>query len=444
MASIDSTIVAVAIPQLTTALNAPLAWVAWTLTAYQLVQVVMLPLAGKLSDSLGRKQVFLFCVGIFTLGSLLCGLAPSIWFLVAARAIQAIGGGGLMPSAVGLVSDQYRERRAQAIGLFASVFPIGGIVGPNLGGFILQHWTWREMFFVNLPIGVVALVGVALLLPKDVFRKARHIDLPGVALYSAAIVLLLASITAAADDPDLWRNPLLWLAVAISIGLFVLFLRYIRDATDPIIEYPLVVHQPFLNTNLYNLVYGAAVFGFTSFIPAYGVARYGMSAFQSGAVMTPRGLAMVCSSIVASVWIIRLGYRLPMLIGMGLVALALALLGLAPQQLTIGTLTLDGFWIMAAILALGGLGTGLSAPASNNAALDLAPQHAAALTGIRSMFRLSGGALSISTIVLGLTFFEDRARGLSVAFEVLAVFVVLAMGIAFTIPDPARERARRG
>src|SRR6185503_14958061 len=149
MASIDSTIVAVAIPQLTTALSSPLAWVAWTLTAYQLVQVVMLPLAGKLSDSFGRKKVFLFCVGMFTFGSLLCGLAPTIWFLIAARALQAVGGGGLMPSAVGLVSDQYRERRAQAIGLFASVFPIGGILGPNLGGLILQHWTWREMFFIN-------------------------------------------------------------------------------------------------------------------------------------------------------------------------------------------------------------------------------------------------------------------------------------------------------
>jgi EmrB/QacA subfamily drug resistance transporter len=442
MASIDSTIVAVAIPQLTTALSSPLAWVAWTLTAYQLVQVVMLPLAGKLSDSLGRKKVFLFCVGMFTFGSLLCGLAPTIWFLIAARALQAVGGGGLMPSAVGLVSDQYRERRAQAIGLFASVFPIGGILGPNLGGLILQHWTWREMFFINLPIGIVSFLGVAILLPKDVFRQARHIDWPGVGLYAGGIVLLLATITSAADDPGLWRNPLLWVAVIASAALFVVFLRYIRRASDPIMDYGLVVRQPFLNTNLYNLVYGAAVFGFTSFIPAYAVSRYGMSAFQSGAVMTPRGLAMVVSSIVASMWVIKLGYRLPMLAGMGLVALALALLGIAPTALQIGGMTIDGFWIVAGILAIGGLGTGLSAPASNNAALDLAPQHSAALTGIRSTFRLTGGALSISTIVLALTFFDDPGRGLSVAFECLAVVVLLAMTIAWTIPDAARDRAR--
>lgn len=219
---------------------------AWTLTAYQLVQVVMLPLAGKLSDSLGRKRVLLFCVGIFTLGSLLCGLAPTIWVLVAARAVQAIGGGGLMPSAVGMVSDQYRERRAQAIGLFTSVFPIGAIIGPNLGGLILEHWTWREMFYVNVPIGIAALLGVALLMPRDAFRQARHIDLPGIALYGAAIVLLLASMTGAADDPELWRSPLLWGAVIASIALFVLFLRYIRSAADPIMDFDLVVRQPFL------------------------------------------------------------------------------------------------------------------------------------------------------------------------------------------------------
>jgi len=442
MASIDSTIVAVAIPQLTSALGAPLAWVAWTLTAYQLVQVVMLPLAGKLSDSLGRKKIFLFSVGTFTIGSLFCGLAPTIWLLIGARALQAIGGGGLMPSAVGLVSDQYRERRAQAIGLFTSVFPIGAIVGPNLGGIILQHWTWRAMFFINLPIGAAAVLGMALLLPRDGARKAHQFDLVGLALYAGAVVLLLASMTVAADDPGLWQSPLLWCAVIASIGLFVGFLRYIRGASNPIMEYHLIVRQPFLSTNLYNLVYGAAVFGFTSFIPAYAVARYGMSALQSGAVMSPRGLAMVVASVAASMWIIRLGYRLPMLIGMVMVACALLLLGIAPSEVQIGPLQLDGFWMVACILALAGLGTGISGPAANNAVLDLAPQQTAALTGIRSMFRLTGGALSISAIVLGLTFFPDRGQGLAVIFKCLAAIVVLAMAISITIPDTARQRAQ--
>ena len=151
MSSIDYTIVAVAIPQLVVSFDASLALVSWTLTSYQLVQLIMLPLSGKLSDSFGRKRVFLFCVGIFTFGSLLCAIAPNIWFLIVARGVQAVGGGGLLPSSVGIVAEQYPMRRAQAIGLLTSMQPIGSIIGPNLGGFILEHWTWREMFIINVP-----------------------------------------------------------------------------------------------------------------------------------------------------------------------------------------------------------------------------------------------------------------------------------------------------
>jgi MFS family permease len=201
MNSIDSTIVALAVPQLTGALSAPLILVAWTITMYQLTQIIMLLLAGKLSDSLGRRKVFLFCVGMFTLGSLLFGLAPSIWLLIGARALQAIGGGGLMPSAVWVISDHYREHRAQARGLFTSVLPIGGILGPNVGGFILEHWIWRDMFFINVPLGCVVFGGAMLLLRSDRPIASRHIDVPGVVLYGSALVLLLVTMTPAGEDP---------------------------------------------------------------------------------------------------------------------------------------------------------------------------------------------------------------------------------------------------
>src|SRR4051794_11764733 len=327
MGSIDTTIVAVAVPQLTTALDAPLIWVGWTLTAYQLVQVVMLPLAGKLSDSLGRRRVFLFCVATFTFGSLLCGLAPSIWFLIAARALQAVGGGGLMPSAVGVISDTYREHRAQARGLFTSVLPIGGIVGPNLGGFILEHWTWRDMFFVNLPIGVVVFIGAAVLLANDGPTKSRHIDYLGVGLYAGAIALLLGAMTLVGQDPELWRSPLLWCAVVASLALVVVFFRHIKHADNPVMDYNLVLRRPFLQANLYNMVFGASVFGASSFIPTYAVYRFGMSAQFSGSVNTPRNAIMVLTSIAASMWIIRTGYRIPMVIAVCLISASLALLG---------------------------------------------------------------------------------------------------------------------
>ncbi|MBV9172988.1 MAG: MFS transporter [Chloroflexi bacterium] len=443
MGSIDSTIVAVAVPQLTGAFNAPLSAVAWTLTAYQLVQVVMLPLAGKLSDSFGRKSVFLACVRLFTQGSLLCGLASSIWLLVAARALQALGGGGLVPSATGVVADHYKARRAQAIGLFSSVFPIGGIVGPNLGGFILEHWTWREMFFVNVPIGIVVLIGVGLLLEPTRKRKSHSFDLIGLGLYGGAIVLLLAAMTAAADNPDLWSNPLLWAAVGVSIVLMALFLWHIKNTDDPVMEFRLVARQPFLAANLYNLLFGAAAFGFFSFIPTYAVYRFGLSPLLSGTVLTPRAIAMIVSSILASLYVIKLGYRMPMLVGMGLVATTLVLLGTGWTAVQLGPLRLEGFWFLALVVCFSGVGMGLSNPSSSNAALDLAPDKAAVLTGIRSMFRLTGGALSISGVVLGLTFFDDKAQGLSVIFGVLSLSVLAALPLVFAIPDSARARRDR-
>lgn len=444
MAAIDSTIVAVALPQLTTALEAPLPWVGWTLTAYQLVQVVMLPLAGRLSDTLGRKRVFMFCVACFTLGSLLCGLAPSIGFLIVFRVIQGLGGGGLMPSAVGIVSDQFRERRAQAIGLFTSVFPLGGIIGPNLGGYILHNWSWRELFFINLPIGLVVLAGVQLLLPGSSGTRARpRFDLVGTTLLAGGIVALLWGMTELGNDASLVRSPLLWALFATSLVLLGLFLRHERRAADPVIDYELLVRNPFLAANLYNFFFGAAAFGFFSFVPYYAVVRYGMSAFESGAVLTPRGLTMLIVSAIASMYVIRLSYRLPMLIGMVLIGASLVLLSQGWLAVQLGGLTVGGFWLMAAIVTLSGIGMGLAAPSSNNAALDLAPRKAAGITGLRGMFRQIGGTLGIAGIILALSFFEDKAQGLAIIFLVLAGLLAVTIPLTFMIPDTARERYLR-
>jgi EmrB/QacA subfamily drug resistance transporter len=440
MNSIDSTIVAVAVPQLTNALDAPLVLVAWTITAYQLTQIIMLPLAGKLSDSLGRRKVFMFCVAMFTIGSLLCGLAPSIWFLIAARALQATGGGGLMPSAVGVISDHYREHRAQARGLFTSVLPIGGILGPNVGGFILEHWTWRDMFFINVPIGLLVFGGAFILLHGDRQVASRHIDLPGVALYGGALILLLVTMTAAGDDPSLWTDPRVWLSVVFSVALVLIFLRHIRRSSDPVMDYQLVARQPFLAANLYNLFFGAAVFGVSAFIPTYAVSHFGMSAFLSGAVLTPRSIAIIITSTLASLWLIRLGYRIPMLVGIGLVMAMLLLLGTGWTSVHIFGISISGFPLLAMILTIGGAGLGLANPASNNASLDLAPERAAALTGVRSMFRLTGGVLSVTVISLALTYFPDRGQGLAVVFGSLSVAMLIVVPLTLSIPDTARER----
>ena len=141
MFSIDRTVVSVALPNMMDDLQTSLVWVGWTLTAYLLTQTAVMPLAGKLSESFGRMRVFLVCVFLFTLGSLLCGIAPNIYVLIACRVIQAIGGGGFLPSAAGIVAREFPTNRDRMIGLFSSIFPLGGIVGPNLGGFIVERWS---------------------------------------------------------------------------------------------------------------------------------------------------------------------------------------------------------------------------------------------------------------------------------------------------------------
>lgn len=133
MASIDITVVAVAFPNLTRDLGTNILWAAWTISVYQLAVTIIMPLAGKLSDSLGRKKIFLNSLILFTTSSFLCGLAPNIYFLVAFRFLQGIGGGCFLPTAAGIVSDHFPKSRQSALGLFSSIFAIGGIVGPNLG-----------------------------------------------------------------------------------------------------------------------------------------------------------------------------------------------------------------------------------------------------------------------------------------------------------------------
>src|ERR1051326_6176625 len=319
MGSIDGTITVVALPELTDSLHTSLSWVGWTLTSYQLVQLVMYPLAGQLSDMFGRRRVFLFCVITFTLASLLCGLAPNVFFLIVFRAVQAVGGGGLMPSVIGLIADEYRRHRAQAIGLISSIMPIGSIIGPNLGGFLLENWSWRALFFINIPIGVVLVLGFFFFMPRTadgVSRARLHVDATGLVQFVGAIVSLMYGMTLIADGPTQASNPLISGLFAASAVLALAFVRHVQRTPDAIMEFRLLARRPFLPAHAYHFLFGAVPMGFYSFIPYYAVVKFGLTPFESAAVLTPRAVVVMLTSMVASLFIKRLGYRLPMVIGM--------------------------------------------------------------------------------------------------------------------------------
>jgi EmrB/QacA subfamily drug resistance transporter len=445
MFSIDATVVAVALPSMMNDLHTSLVWLGWTLTAYMLTQTAVMPLAGKLTESFGRMRVFLACVGLFTLGSLLCGLAPNIQTLIACRVLQALGGGGILPSAAGIVAQEFPHNRARMIGLFSSIFPIGGIVGPNLGGLIVQHWSWREVFLINVPIGILVLA----VLWRQARAEQTHrttqptIDVLGAILFAATITSLLGAMSLLGQDVSLVRSPIFWGLLVGSALLLVAFAWQELRAIEPVLEPRLVVRTPFLFVNAYNFVFGACVFGFFTLMPYYTVVAFGLSPAESGAVLTPRSAVMMAASALSSMYLVRLGYRGPMLAGMAFMVTTLLLLSQGWSELLIGNLRVGAFPLTAAILSLSGIGMGLAAPSSNNAILDLLPERTAVITGIRGVFRSTGGVIGTAAIVLGLELTPDKAAGLRTIFVILAGLLLLTVPLTLAIPDTARARRRQ-
>jgi EmrB/QacA subfamily drug resistance transporter len=444
MFSVDATVVSVALPRIQADLQTSLVWLGWTFTAYMLTQTAVMPLAGKLTESFGRMRVFLGCIALFTLGSLLCGLAPNIQTLIAFRVLQALGGGGILPSAAGIVAREFPENRARMIGLFSSIFPIGGIVGPNLGGLIVEHWSWREVFLINVPVGALVLVVL--------WRQARStevesttqrsIDVLGAVLFAAAISALLGALTLLGEDVTFVRAPIFWLLLVGSGVLLVAFAWQELRAPEPVLEPRLVMRRPFLFVNAYNFVFGACVFGFFTLMPYYTVVAFGLTPAESGAVLTPRSAVMMAASALSSVYLVRLGYRGPMLAGMAFMVATLLLLSQGWSELLIGSLRVGAFPLTASILSLSGIGMGLAAPSSNNAILDLLPERTAVITGIRGVFRSTGGVIGTATIVFALELAPDKAAGLRTVFLILAGLLLVTVPLTLAIPDSARARRR--
>jgi EmrB/QacA subfamily drug resistance transporter len=442
MSSIDGTIVAVALPTFIRDLDANLVWAGWTLTAYALTQTVMLPLAGKLAEQFGPMRVFLISVFVFTLGSLLFGLAPTIYVLVACRVLQALGGGAFFPSATGIVAQQFRRTRSRMIGLFASIFPIGAILGPNIGGFIIQEFGWREVFLINIPLGVVV-VGV---LARQALREVpsstsrRSLDLIGAGLCAGTVTGFLVALTLVGNDPGLIRSPLVWLLIAASGVMLGLFVWQERRVKDPIVDLSLVGRQPFLVVNVVSVLSGACFIGFFSFIPYYATIQYGMGPLESGAILTPRSLVMIAVSTSTSFLLLRLGYRRPMIVGTLCVIGALLLLGQGLGGIKLGPLETGPVVPLLMIMGLSGMGMGLLIPSSNNAGLDLMPRRAAVISGLRGLFNSVGGVIGTAIIVLWLELSPDKAAGMRTVFTVLGLVMIATLPLLLLIPDGARER----
>ena len=435
MYSIDSTAVAVAFPNFIRDFGTNVLWAAWTISIYIVAVTSVMPLMGNLSDNFGRKQVYLGSLLLFTGSSLACGLAPNIYSLVACRFLQGIGGASFLPTAAGIVSDQFPKNRERAIGLFSSIFSIGGIVGPNLGGWIVSRYSWRYIFYINLPIGLGLVVLILLFLDDPQTRSPSHIDLVGAGLFFGAILSLMLGLNFIAENFASSSLLLTGLFLVVSIVFVCLFVRQERKESNPILDLTLLHSTPFLAANLYNMMVGAGIFGVVSFLPLYATSVHHLSTLVSGMILTPRSLGAICTSTVTSFLLKRWGYRWPMVWGLSIVALATLLLGdqgfWVPQLLGIRW----GVAELLAVLILGtGLGLGMAIPASNNACIELMPAKVATITGLRGMFRYVGGALGISVTTIILHASATPATGFRTTFLAFGLALFCTIPLVFFMP----------
>jgi len=439
MYSIDSTVVAVAFPNFIKDFGTNVLWGAWTISIYLIAITTVMPLAGNLSDSLGRKKVFLTSLILFTASSLACGLAPDIYSLVGFRFLQGIGGASFLPTASGIVSDHFPENRERAIGLFTSIFPIGGIVGPNLGGWIVSRYSWRYIFYINLPIGIGLIVLIMILLKDSKVFIRPHIDFKGVSFFSGGILFLMLGLNLMGEGFSVSTLPFAAIFLALSFFLLFLFFRQEKKDSNPILDMALLKSKPFLAANLYNMIIGAGVFAVFAFVPLYATSVHGLSTLMSGMILTPRSLGVIPASAVTSFLLRRWGYRWPMVLGLSIISLTTILLGQGLQVWRIMGIHFGIAEILAFLIMLSGIGMGIALPASNNACIELMPEKVATITGLRGMFRTVGGALGVSLITIILHSTSDLRNGFSITFISFGLGLLVAIPLVFLMPAGKKE-----
>jgi EmrB/QacA subfamily drug resistance transporter len=389
--AMDNTIVNVALPSIRRDLHASVSGLQWTIDAYVIVLASLLLLSGSTADRLGRKRVFQVGLSVFVLGSLLCSLAPTLGWLIAARALQGVGGSMLNPVAMSIITNVFTDprERARAIGAWGATVGISLGLGPVVGGLLTQSVGWRAIFWINVPIGLAAVVLTALYVPESRAQRARRIDPVGQVL----ILVTLASLTyAIIEGPGAgWFSAQTIGTFALALVALVSFIHYERRRRDPLIELRFFRSAPFSGATVIAVSAFAAFVGFLFVNTLYLQDVRGYSALDAGLCTLPlAAAALVCSPLSARLLSSR-GPRIPLFIAGGCMAAS----GLALTTLTSST----PLGLLLAVYAVFGVGFGfVNPPITYTAVSGMPNSQAGVAAAVASTSRQVGQALGVAVI----------------------------------------------
>jgi len=320
LASMEATVVATAMPTIVGQLGG-LEHYAWVFAAYMLTSTTTVPLYGKLSDLYGRRKLYALAMALFLTGSILCGGANSMTQLIFARALQGIGAGGIMPLAFILIGEMFTlEQRAKMQGFFSGVWGVSSIIGPLLGGFLVDKLSWHWVFFINIPPGLLAAALVAFAWQDQVQSHVRPaVDYLGAALLSAGVVVLLLGLADFGTSAS-------WVLIITSVVLFTLLFWVEVRAPDPILPIPLFRERLFSSSIVHGVLSGWALFGSLSFIPLFVQSVLSTSATEAGITIAPMLLGWVTASIIGTRVLLKVGYRRLAITGTALLTIGAFLL----------------------------------------------------------------------------------------------------------------------
>jgi len=353
LSALDQTIFSTALPTIVGELDG-VNHMLWVTTAYILASTIMMPVYGKLGDLIGRKGLFIGAISVFMIGSVVGGLAPDMTWLIVGRAVQGIGGGGLMILSQAIIADVVPAReRGRYMGAIGGVFALASVAGPLLGGWFTESIGWRWAFWMNLPLGALAIFAAVMLLklPKNTKGKPT-IDVAGMVLLAIASTAIVLVTTWGGTQYD-WDSLIIIGMIALAIVASVAFVLVERAAAEPIMPLHMFRERNFVLTTGSGLITGIAMFGALAYMPTYLQMVTGVNATQAGFLMIPMMGAMLVTSVVAGQLVSRTGrYKWLPLTGSFVIATGLALLSTMTPDLPI--------WILCSYLAIMGLGLGMN------------------------------------------------------------------------------------